>query len=63
MQLNYFESTVNQIRNGQTTLDGQAGASLVFNRFDIFIQPSFVDYLRSGWQISLVAAIDYTASN
>ena len=25
--------------------------------------PSFVDYLRSGWQISLVAAIDYTGSN
>lgn len=25
--------------------------------------PTFVDYLRSGWQISLVAAIDYTGSN
>ena len=29
----------------------------------MYTRPSFVDYLRSGWQISLVAAIDYTASN
>ena len=25
--------------------------------------PNFVDYLRSGWQISLSVAIDFTASN
>ena len=31
--------------------------------FDVVQKPGFVDYLRSGWQISLVAAIDYTASN
>jgi len=46
---NYFESTVNQIRGGQMTLDGHAGTTLIFNRFEIFIQPTFVDYLRSGW--------------
>jgi len=26
-------------------------------------QPSFVDYLRSGWFINLSVAIDFTASN
>ena len=26
-------------------------------------QPSFVEYLNSGWQISLCVAIDYTLSN
>jgi len=60
---NYFESSVNQILGGQGTLNGHAGASLVFNHAELFIQPSFVDYLRSGWQISLVAAIDFTGSN
>ena len=28
-----------------------------------FTRPSFIDYLRSGWQMTLVAAIDYTSSN
>ena len=31
--------------------------------FDIVEKPNFVDYLRSGWAVSLVAAIDFTASN
>ena len=32
-------------------------------KFDVVQKPTFVDYLRSGWAVSLVAAIDYTASN
>jgi hypothetical protein len=32
-------------------------------QFDLRVIPSFIDYLRSGWQISLVCAIDYTGSN
>jgi len=32
-------------------------------KFDVRVVPTFVDYLRSGWQISLVCAIDYTGSN
>ena len=34
-----------------------------FTQVSVFIRPTFLDYLRSGWQISLVGAIDYTASN
>ncbi len=26
-------------------------------------KPSFIDYLRSGWQMNLHVAIDFTASN
>ena len=36
---------------------------LIFDHIEVFTRPTFIDYLRSGWQISLVAAIDYTASN
>ena len=40
-----------------------AATQLVFSQFEVYSRPNFVDYLRSGWQISLVCAIDYTASN
>lgn len=36
---------------------------LNFNDFRVIEHPNFVDYLRSGWQISLSVAIDFTASN
>ena len=34
-----------------------------FEVFEFYTQPSFVDYLNAGWGISVVGAIDYTASN
>lgn len=44
--------------------NGQAGRGrLNFRLFEKWERPSFVDYLRSGWQIGLTLAIDYTASN
>ena len=46
-------------------LQGLSGTTtqLHFDAFQVYSRPTFVEYLRSGWQISLVAAIDYTASN
>lgn len=31
--------------------------------FQFTENPNFVEYLRSGWQMSLSVAIDFTASN
>lgn len=31
--------------------------------FVLLENPNFCDYLRSGWQMSLTVAIDFTASN
>ena len=59
----YFETTLNRMVDGDRLFVSKAGARLEFNKFEIFIPPTFVDYLRAGWQISFVAAIDYTASN
>lgn len=42
---------------------GQFAGVLHFNDFRVIENPNFVDYLRSGWQISLSVAIDFTASN
>jgi hypothetical protein len=31
--------------------------------FVLLENPNFCDYLRSGWQMSLTVAVDFTASN
>jgi hypothetical protein len=36
---------------------------LMFSCANLYVMPNMVDYLRSGWQIGLTTAIDYTASN
>ena len=51
------ELTLTDIKKG-----ARAGV-LHFNDFRVIENPNFVDYLRSGWQISLSVAIDFTASN
>lgn len=33
------------------------------DNFEVKEKPSFVDYLRAGWEVSLTVAVDYTASN
>ena len=38
-------------------------ATINFKEFEIVEQPSFVDYLKSGWYINTYFAIDFTASN
>jgi len=49
-----------------TLLDAKTGdfaGIFNFNDFRVVENPNFVDYLRSGWQVSLSVAIDFTASN
>jgi hypothetical protein len=36
---------------------------MVVDSIRIIEKPSFIDYLRSGWQINLHVALDFTASN
>lgn len=47
----------------QKKIVGEMGGEVSFTLYNMIETPSFVDYLRSGWQISLVAAVDYTGSN
>jgi len=37
--------------------------NLIIEHIKLVEKPSFIDYLRSGWQINLHVAIDFTASN
>ena len=62
--LNAIYVTVSQLsESNQHTFNGSQGASLVLENFTLFERPSFLDYLRGGIQVSIVCAIDYTASN
>ena len=36
---------------------------LIVSRFDITVEPSFVDYIQGGTSINFSVAVDFTASN
>jgi hypothetical protein len=49
-----------ELKNTETN---QAAGTLVIEKIHTEPRASFVDYLRSGWGISLCVAIDFTGSN
>jgi len=63
VEFNSGITTINDLVAGRTALLCSHNTTMVLNDFSVFVKPTFVDYLRAGWAISLVAAIDYTASN
>ena len=38
-------------------------AVFILDNFVLFERPSFFDFLKSGWEINLTVAVDFTASN
>lgn len=57
------QTTIEDLQKGNTTLSLGKGQDISFLNFSVFPRASFVDYLRSGWQVSLSVAIDFTQSN
>ena len=54
------------VNGGSCVLNGQMNGGLTtlhITNVEKRQRNNFLDYLASGWQIGLVAAIDYTASN
>jgi hypothetical protein len=49
--------------NFDITHNGAPAGNIVFRQFTKVERPTFTSILRSGWQMSMVVAIDYTASN
>ena len=64
-----FQTTLSGIiglqRRGFDLIDdkGNKAGFLEFKQFLVIEKPSMMDFLRSGWIISMCAAIDFTASN
>lgn len=61
--INEVQLTVNQIEGGAKSYQANGGSQFLLTEWEIFERPTLVDYLRGGWGISVVGAIDYTASN
>ena len=61
--INEVKASINQIEDSNHHFTGQEDAQLALTEYQLFEKPSFCDYLRAGWGISVVGAIDYTASN
>ena len=62
--LGFRNTTVYDLKQNKTLdLNAQGGGQISMENFSVMERPSFVDYLRSGWQISLSVAIDFTGSN
>lgn len=64
-----FQTSLSGILNSHTRVyelsddNGADAGSLEFTQFLIIEKPSMIEYLRSGWMISMSVAIDFTASN
>jgi len=58
---------ISELVGGKQTFElSQGGApkgTITFKNFTMIEVPSFVDILRSGYQLSMAVAIDFTASN
>ena len=58
---------VTDLVGGKLTYDlthnNNPAGKVTFNNFVMVEVPSFVDILRSGYQLSMAVAIDFTASN
>jgi hypothetical protein len=51
------------VKTVNLTHNNQPAGSVVFRQFSKIERPSFIQILRSGWQMSMIVGIDYTASN
>ena len=62
MSLRSFMETIgtfHEVKNEKGKVTGQ----FVFRDLQIYKKPTFLDYLRSGIQLNLITAVDFTASN
>lgn len=60
MEVNKVEASVNELLE-ETQFDGIEGSKLIFEEFEVYDRPTFVEYLKAGWQIEMRAAIDFSA--
>lgn len=61
-EINSVVTTVNSLLEHKI-LSGKVGSKFALQSFELFEKPTIIDYLRSGWSVSLVIAVDFTASN
>ena len=50
MEVNKVEASVSELLE-ETEFMGIDGARLIFEDFELYDRPTFLDYLKSGWKI------------
>ena len=60
--MNKLELSVNELLE-ENEFEGLDKSKLVFQDFDLYDRPTFVDYLKADWKIQMVGAIDFTSAN
>ena len=62
MEVNKIEASVNELLESNE-FEGLDGSKLVFEQFEVYDRPTFMEYLKSGWKIEMRGAIDFTTAN
>ena len=62
MEVNAVEASVNELLE-EAQFDGLEGSKLIFEEFEVYDRPTFLEYLKAGWQIEMRAAIDFSAAS
>ena len=62
VEINSVVTTVNNLLEHKI-LNGREGSKFALQSFELIERSTLIDYLKAGWSVSLVAAIDFTASN
>ena len=67
-----FDTTdllVNQVTTSMNELleekkfEGEDQSKIIFDKFEIYDRPSFLEYLSANWSIQLMGAIDFSTAN
>ena len=62
MLVNEVQVSINELHETDT-FEGLDGSKLIFENFEIYDRPTFVDYLKAEWNIQMIGAIDFTYAN
>ena len=57
-----MELSVNELLE-ENEFAGFDNSKLIFQDFELYDRPTFVDYMKADWNIQMVGAIDFTTAN
>ena len=62
LEVNRVIVSVNELLE-ENKFEGFDGSKLIFEGFELYDRPSFLEYLSANWQIRLAGAIDFSTAN
>ena len=62
VEVNKIIVSVNELLE-ETKFEGYDGSRLIFESFELYDRPNFLEYLSANWQIRLAGAIDFSRAN